>query len=880
MRLVVPIDTDALPESDQVGGKGLSLIKMAQAGLPVPGGFVLTVSFFQPWVQALTETPAWASFVDRSCTALEGSVAALKAAAQTLSWTTSQQKALRGALAQIESPATGLFAVRSSSPEEDLEGASFAGIYETVLGVEPDRLEEAVRRVFISSLSARAVLYKQQHGLDAHQVRIAAIVQEQIASDVAGVGFSINPLNNCYDEVVIHANWGLGESVVSGMVQPDQFVVETVSRQIAQKTRGKKESAVWLSPDGGTEAKADDRRDRFVLTDDQILTLTDLIRRVEALFAIAVDVEWAFFEGRPYLLQARPITTYIPLPDELLTPPGQPRRLYLDLTLVEQGIQQPVTTMSNTWFGDLMSQMCVEGVGKDIASSIKDGIGDAVGGRTYVNLSNLLLIMNRDSLANEFKGLDAYAAEIIRNVDEETYKAREKPKAFRGLLLRGLFHSADLIGKTLLGFVLPGRLEKIYRKGVAQFLRQLEQEGSREQSLKAFADHTLRLVVKLMMHTTIPTLIDAEIAKAAIRGLFEKDSPEMRALADKLDRALPHNVTTEMGLAIYHLSQQVDEEAFDSLEMLTEEIRLRTLSDEFLTAWDDFMDRFGFRGPREVDLISARYADDPMIVLEQMKQFALLDDGSPDPQAAFEQQQAERQTAYETLWETLRRKNRLKARVFRHLYQLVEAFGGYREIHKYYLIMVNYQVRSRVLAAAQALVDAGRMDAVEQVFDLTMDELQQGLDDPSLDLRAIAHRNREFITRIQHIRDFPVVIDSRGRIPRPRRAAVSGNELAGEPVSAGVVRGPVKVLGHVGEKPIRPGDILVARATDPGWTPLFISAGGIVLEVGGLLQHGSLIAREYGKPCVAGVQNATSVLRDGQVVEVDGAAGIVRPIDP
>jgi phosphohistidine swiveling domain-containing protein len=876
---VVPIHTDELPELSQVGGKGLSLVKMAQGGLPVPGGFVLTVHFFKPWVKALQEMPAWVSFVNAPPPALEGSIAELKAATQVLSLTPAQQEAIAGTLEQIESPATQLFAVRSSSPEEDLEGASFAGVYETVLGVKPDQLAEAVRQVFISSLDVRVVLYKQQHGVDPHQICIAAIVQEQIASDVAGVGFSINPLNNCYDEAVIDANWGLGESVVSGMVEPDQFVVDKVNHQIQQKTLGKKATAVRLAPDGGTEERSGARHDQFALTDDQALTLTDMLERAEAYYRMPVDIEWAFAGGRPYLLQARPITTYIPLPDELLTQPGQPRWLYLDLTLIEQGIQQPLTTMSNTWFGDVTSQMCVEGVGKDIASSIKDGIGDAIGGRTYLNLSNLLRLMSRDSLADEFGGLDAYAADIIRNIDEDDYRAKEKPKAFRWLVFRGLFHSAGLIGKTLMGLILPSQLEKSYQRGVERFLCQLELEEAKEQSLKAFADHTLELVVKLMMYTTIPTLIDAEIAKASVRGLFRKESPEIRALADKLDRALPHNVTTEMGLAIYSLSQQVDAQAFESLGTLEEQVRHRMLPDEFLARWDAFMERFGFRGPRELDLISPRYADDPMIVLRQMKQFAQLDDGSPDPQTAFEQQQSERQAAYEELSAYLHKKSRLKARVFRHLYRLVATFGGYREIHKYYLIMVNYRVRLRVLDAARALVKADRLDTAEQVFDLTIDDLQQGLDDPSLDLRSIVRRNSAFISRIKHIRNFPVVIDSRGVILRPRRAAAAENELAGQAVAAGVVRGPVKVLSHVGEKPIQPGDILVAKATDPGWTPLFIIAGGIVLEVGGLLQHGSLIAREYGKPCVAGVENVTSILKDGQTVELDGTTGIVHLID-
>jgi len=173
-------------------------------------------------------------------------------------------------------------------------------------------------------------------------------------------------------------------------------------------------------------------------------------------------------------------------------------------------------------------------------------------------------------------------------------------------------------------------------------------------------------------------------------------------------------------------------------------------------------------------------------------------------------------------------------------------------------------------------VEAGRLDVPEQVFDLTIDQLDDALGDTSIDLRALAEKNTQYLRRLRHVREFPRIIDSRGRILRPPKRKAREGELAGEPISPGVVRGRINVLHEPDEKPVLPGDILVARATDPGWTPLFLNASGIVLEIGGLLQHGALVAREYGKPCVAGIEHATSVLSDGQMVELDGANGVVR----
>jgi pyruvate,water dikinase len=236
----------------------------------------------------------------------------------------------------------------------------------------------------------------------------------------------------------------------------------------------------------------------------------------------------------------------------------------------------------------------------------------------------------------------------------------------------------------------------------------------------------------------------------------------------------------------------------------------------------------------------------------------------------------ERQEAYDFLVEVIRHKGKRKEKKLYKYYQVLKTFGGYREIFKYYIVVIVEIFRKRVLSEAHSLVRAGRLDYPEQVFDLTIEDLTRALVDPSLDLRAVTARNTRFLRKIQHIRNFPQVIDSRGKILRAPRKEAKEGELVGEPISAGKVRGKVKVLSRPDEKPVLPGDILVARATDPGWTPLFLNARGIVLEVGGVLQHGALVAREYCKPCVAGVENAASILQDGQEVELDGTNGIVR----
>jgi pyruvate,water dikinase len=346
MYWVYSFNTTEQPQLDQVGGKALSLIEMTQQNLPVPPGFVLTVHFFDAWVSKLQAAPEWQPILDGDPSALAPATKALQALCHTLEFSPQQQAELDKVFAafQQENNIT-LCAVRSSSPEEDLEGASFAGGYETSLGVTAVNLHDAIRHSFASSFDERVFVYKKEHGFPLDQSRIAVIVQQQIDTDMAGVAFSLNPLNNCYDEAVINANYGLGESVVAGEVEPDLFMVDKIERRIIETQVGKKEISISLNADGGTTQIMRNIDSQPCITSAQVLTLTDLLTQIEAHQNKPVDIEWAIADGKIYLLQARPITTYLPLPDEMITPPGSPKYLYADSTLIEQGLEKPLSVL-------------------------------------------------------------------------------------------------------------------------------------------------------------------------------------------------------------------------------------------------------------------------------------------------------------------------------------------------------------------------------------------------------------------------------------------------------------------------------------------------------------------------------------------------------
>ena len=872
--LVYHFSTKTAPTLAEVGGKGWSLIRMSQAGFPVPPGFVLTAVFFQPWFDQLQQSGLWTAVLNSSPTNLKAACAAAKADALHYAFVPEQCEALEAAAQTVTEAGATLFAVRSSSPEEDLEGASFAGGYETTLGVTRDGLEEAIRHSFVSCLDERIFVYKQEHGFDVVQPRIAVVVQEQIAADTAGVAFSLNPLNNCYDEVVINANFGLGESVVSGAATPDTFVVDRVQQTILSQEIGRKETAVFLQDSGGTVEKTGDRGERSSLTDPQVLQIADLTGKVETTYDKPIDIEWAYAGGQLYLLQARPITAYYPLPEIMLTKPGARKLLYADKTLLKQGINEPLTVMGTDVLAvaDIAMSEFVGGPGA--STDIINGLGHTFDGRMYLNVSNNMKLQGYNRIVREYRAMDVGSSKILEHIDKAEYMPDKLPAPLKGMIWKALGRNLGPLLKSIKAFRQPDAYKTDILAAVTMMRQDIQQEFDKPLSFRSLAETILRRYLGYM-DEAMASLAVSELSRLRLKRLLKKEPEAIQQKVVYLERALPDNVTIEMGLAMVRLAGFPEIMACESGEQLAQRLQNGDFSAEFLQAWHAFMADYGFRCPLELDLGTPRYDEQPAQFFAQLR--TLAENSSPEnnPELIFERSRAEREAVFQELLAVLGQR---KAKTFRKQYANLVAFGGMRESHKYHFIWVLNLLRKRVLPVADTLVAQGRIDTQQQVFDLTLDQLDQALANPSLDLRVLAYENTAYLRRLANVRDFPRIFDSRGKILRPPRPEARDGELVGQPISPGVVQGSVKVLHAPGEKPVLPGDILVARATDPGWTPLFTNAAAIILEVGGILQHGSLVAREYGKPCVAGIDNVTNLLRDGQIVEVDGLQGVVRPL--
>ncbi len=377
------------------------------------------------------------------------------------------------------------------------------------------------------------------------------------------------------------------------------------------------------------------------------------------------------------------------------------------------------------------------------------------------------------------------------------------------------------------------------------------------------------------MDVDMPTILAWMGAIGILGTLSKRADPQTRELLDRMARGFEGELVIEMGLDMFAASRMLEPGEFDDLPRLAKRIRTRDLPAAFLAAWDAFIHRFGARGPNEMELASPRYGDDPVLMLRQMS-FRARARPENDPKLAHERHVAERRQAFAEL---SGRFGWFRRALLSLAHRWTEAYASERDTAKYHWVLATYAMRRSALARGDGLVAAGRLDSPDDVFHLTFEELEAAERDATFDVRTPALERRHFFGMLERqVVEFPHLIDSRGRILRPAPMDEEG-ALSGLGISPGVARGPIKVLHNPHDKDIEPGDVLVAYTTDPGWTPLFINASAIILQVGGMMQHGGVVAREYGKPCVAGIEHVLTRFEDGQWVEVDGSAGVVRLLE-
>lgn len=880
VRMLVNFSDDSCPPPSVVGGKAYSLIKMTKLGFAVPPGAVLTTRFFTAWFKQITDSPAWTDLLQAEHEQWEKLCQQLQLLCLNVDFDTEQHEILMQ-LAELSRSwgENTRVAVRSSSPEEDMQSTSFAGGYDSFINVAATNLNEAIKKCFASCFSARLLTYKKRQGFDLSSPKIAVIVQQQIDSQASGVGFSVNPLTNDYDEALIEANWGLGETTVAGLSSPDQIIVNKHSRAISGKKLGDKQLSMWTTPEGETVSRQAYRSVEYCITTQQVHELTDAIYRAENAFAHALDIEWAYAGNRLYLLQARPITTLIPLPTEMVSAPGERRNLYIDVALAKGlTINAPISPLGLDFVKSTVSSIFNRFVGPvNFSSDPNASLLCFAGGRMYFNLSKAMVLINPKNIAKKIAINDVMLAKILGNIDKKRYRAEGSSllagMRLLGLLPRIMWGCRNITRQFFAILLFPERMRQDLDNKFAAFKKEVRDHIDYTLPLDDFQKRYTDLAVKHMVDDTLAPVCAALAAMEWVDFLVGRKNSNNRRFSEQLKLGFKDNLVIKLGVAMYQLAGQFTVNELEDLPSLARRLQNRQMPEDFLLTWDAFMQEFGCRGPMEMDLATPRYADSPQLLLSQIVGMA-NNSGKFNPREMSQRKVVKREQAYAALMDNV---GWLRRKLLRRLYTLIDLYGGTRDTPKHQTMLINYAMRQRALQEGQVLVENKRLDSADHVFDLIFSDLQAAIADPHLDLRALRAQRIKFIEKLRsQVASFPIAIDSRGRILRPKVEEEIPGQLRGEPLSPGVAIGHIKILNTPDEKPVTEGDILVAYTTDPSWTPLFVNAAAIVLEVGGVLQHGAVVAREYGKPCIAGINNVLNKLQDGQRVEVNGDTGVLK----
>jgi rifampicin phosphotransferase len=859
-----------------VGGKAANLGELIGAGLPAPPGFCVTTEAYKRVASsAAIPFDAFASAKTEGLARLAGEAREALLAAPIPEEVAS---AVRDAYARLGSEAP--VAVRSSATAEDLPFASFAGQQDSYLHIiGPDAVLDAVRRCWASLWTERAVVYRTTQRIDHRAVRLAVVVQRMVDAAIAGVLFTANPVTGRRRQAVIDASPGLGEAVVSGAVNPDHFVVDTATGQILERRIGDKRIEIRSKPGGGTvHIERPDGSDRACVTDEQVAALAKLGDRVEKHYGAPQDTEWAIdADGTLWLTQARPITTLYPLPERK----RDGLRVYFCFS-VAQGLNRPITPMGLAAFR-LIAACGARFMGFHVDDPLAGPPAYAEAGqRLFIDLGNVLRgRVGRQFLPRLLDVMEARTAAILRGLFDDPRLSVTQTSALP--FLRRVLRIAFRFG------VPPRVVEALTRPeaGLARVDR-VGAELSRRLVLPASATPTERLdfaqrmlgeEILLAAPKTMPVAA-AGLGMLAFAGKLLGDDARPGDLQTVL-RGLPHNVTTEMDLGLWDLAGRIrkDEAATRVLSSRpAAELSRDYLAGKLPPALQDglagFLSRYGHRAVAEIDIGMPRWSDDPAHILGVLANYLKLDDPAMSPDALFDRGSREAEEMIATLIQRARRRGELRGRLVRFALDRARRLSGLREIPKYNLIVGIAAVRRELAAVGAELARRGTLEKGDDVFFLDLTEARAALN--GRDQRALVRERRDSYEAELRRRHIPRVILSDGTEPEAQAVAAAGDgALAGTPASAGSVTATARVVMDPVGAHLEPGEILVAPSTDPGWTPLFLTAGGLVMEMGGANSHGAVVAREYGIPAVVGVPDATARIATGQRITVDGSAGTV-----
>ncbi|WP_149699469.1 phosphoenolpyruvate synthase [Chitinophaga sp. CF418] len=850
-----------------VGGKGANLGELTRIeGIRVPDGFCISTDAFK---RIIGEMPSINGLLDQlSLLKVEDRVKIGKLSAE-----------LRSSVEGINIPSDiheeisrwlslcgekNAYAVRSSATAEDLPTASFAGQQDTYLNIiGEEAILKHISRCWASLYTERAVIYRLQNGFDHNKVQLSVVVQQMVFPQAAGILFTADPLTSNRKESSIDASFGLGESLVSGLVDADNYKVgkgKIIDKKISTKKLG-----IYALKDGGTKEQEIEpgSRNRQVLTDNQILQLELMGRKIEVHFGCPQDIEWCLDNDTFYIVQSRPITTLYPIPEvadrenhvyvsvghqQMMTDPMKP----LGISLFQLAAGRPMYTAGGRLFVDIAPDLASPGRREIIVNVLGKSdplIRDAL--TTILERGDFIrLISDEGQEINPGKSNG-------RTSPEDFLTLKEYDPAIVAELIKRREALIDELKRNIQG---KSGLDRI--DFILEDIRKVKDSPDRE----SFG------VIMTAMNAS------SWINEKMKEWLGEKN------VADTLSLSVSNNITSEMGLALLDVADVIRPypEIINYLQHVKDDDFLDELikfngGEEVRNAINAYLNKYGMRCSGEIDITRTRWSEKPATLVPMI----LSNIKNLEAGASSRKFQQGLQEALKKEQELLERIKQLpdgeqKAGEAKRMIGLIRNFMGYREYPKYNLVNRYFIYRQALLKEAGQLVQANILHEKEDVYFLTLEELREVVRTNKLDYQVISKRKEEY--KLHEKLTPPRVMTSDGEVIRGeyKWENLPAGAIVGLPVSSGLIEGRARVILNMDDANLEEGDILVTAFTDPSWTPLFVSIKGLVTEVGGLMTHGAVIAREYGLPAVVGVGNATKLIKDGQRIRVHGTEGYIE----
>lgn len=852
-----------------VGGKGLNLAELAKVpGIRVPAGFCITTAAYKHMVKG---DPKTAELMERLA-ALESSNAdeirliseKLRNAIESTEIPAELKQEITDSFEQLGSKFA--YAVRSSATAEDLPTASFAGQQDSYLNIYgTEQLLRHIQKCWASLFTERAVVYRIQNGFDHCKVHLSVVVQQMVFPEASGIVFTADPVTSNRNIVSIDASFGLGEALVSGIVSADNYRVR--EGRIIKKTVSVKKLAIYPSSSGGTEQRDIplEQQEQQALSDEQILALEGIGRKIEAYFGQPQDIEWCLVDELIYIVQSRPITTLYPLPES-----DGKYRLYLSVGH-QQMMTEPINPLGMSFFVFLSDYNLAQ-----------------AGGRLFMDLSHeLASVSGRAIIVSSLGSNDPLMKDAL------THFMKRKPPLPKGKRMYKL-------GNELFTWSFPVELLKLYRKNDPRLasqlinfneasIRSLEwriQKVSGDGLFESIKEDQKQLKKEIYNQESFGAIMVGIYAVNWLNKQMEKWLGE-KDVADILSQSVAHNVTAEMGLELLDVADVVRN--YPEVQTYFEHPRKETFFEDLekmhggaavSTALREYLEKYGMRCAGEIDITKTRWSEDPTIlvpvILGNIKNFA--------PYAHAAKVAEGKRKAKQKEQELLERLAKLpgggrKIKKTKHMIGLVQNFLGYREYPKFNFIKRYFLYKQALMKEAVLLHEKEAIQTPQDVYYLSFEEFRDAVNGKNIDKQVIEDRKAAY--RYYEKLKVPRLMTSEGEeiFGSYQMDKLPSGAIPGIGVSSGIIEGRARVVLKMGDAHIEPGDILVTAFTDPSWTPLFISLSGLVTEVGGRMTHGAVIAREYGLPAVVGVMNATDAIKDGQKIRINGSEGYVEVLE-